>query len=384
MTIADHPPRLRVLVAGIGKMGLSHLSMLRAHPQVDVVGVCDSTTYVLDVLGKYTGLPTFTDYDAMIGSVPADAVLIATPTRKHFDMATSALSAGLHVFCEKPLCLSPQQSEALVAQAASRGLVGQVGYHNRFVGSFREVKSLLDAGAIGPVTHALVEAYGPVVLKAQGGTWRSRRAEGGGALYDYAAHPLDLVNWYLGNPVSASGATLGRVYSAETEDEVYGSIDFEGGATAQLSVNWSDESYRKMTTRVTIWGRDGRITADRQECQVYLRANASPPDGYRHGWNVRYTTELTEPVWFYVRGEEYSAQIDSFVRSASAAMTGAPLAVVNDFASALATDRVIEMLVRDNASRRGPRPRQEPPLHAPSRTGRLRRWWASRGRAKSR
>ena len=86
---------------------------------------------------------------------------------------------------------------------------------------------------------------------------------------------------------------------------------FDGGKTAQLSVNWSDESYRKMTTRITIWGTAGRIFADRQECQVYLRDTATIPDGYEQGWNVRYTTELTEPVWFYLRGEEYSAQIDT-------------------------------------------------------------------------
>ena len=68
-----------------------------------------------------------------------------------------------------------------------------------------------------------------------------------------------------------------------------------------------------MTTRITIWGTAGRIYADRQECQVYLRDTAPIPDGYEQGWNVRYTTELTEPVWFYLRGEEYSAQVDHFV-----------------------------------------------------------------------
>ncbi len=83
---------------------------------------------------------------------------------------------------------------------SERGLVTQVGYHNRFVGAFREVKRLLDAGAIGTVTHVLAEAYGPVVLKAKGSTWRSRRAEGGGCLYDYAAHPLNLLTWYFGEP----------------------------------------------------------------------------------------------------------------------------------------------------------------------------------------
>ena len=68
-----------------------------------------------------------------------------------------------------------------------------------------------------------------------------------------------------------------------------------------------------MTTRITIWGTAGRIFADRQEMPGLPARHGDDPRGLRAGWNVRYTTELTEPVWFYLRGEEYSAQIDAFV-----------------------------------------------------------------------
>ena len=82
-----------------------------------------------------------------------------------------------------------------------------------------------------------------------------------------------------------------------------------------------------MTTRITVWGTAGRIFADRQEIQVYLRDSAVVPAGYERGWNVRYATELTEPVGFYLRGEEYSAQIEHFAelrraRAGSTASTG--------------------------------------------------------------
>lgn len=340
---------LRIGIVGLGKMGLSHVSMIRAHPDVSVDAVVDSTGYVLDVLSKYTGLRTFTRYEDMLEQVELDAVIIATPTRFHAAMVRAALERDLHVFCEKPLCLTAAESEELAELAAQRNLVTQVGYHNRFVGAFREVKRLLDAQAIGRVTHVLAEAYGPVVLKPKGSTWRSQRSEGGGCLYDYAAHPINLVNWYLGAPTGVGGTVLGSVFSADTEDEVFSTLFFDGGLSGQVSVNWSDESYRKMTTRVTLWGTLGRITADRQECQVYLRDKATPPKGYQHGWNVRYTTELTDPVWFYLRGEEYSAQLDEFVRRVGQR----DVKGVNDFASAAITDRVLELMVGDAAA--GPR-----------------------------
>ena len=334
---------IRLAVVGLGKMGLSHHALVNAHPEVELVGVCDSSSYVLGVLKKYTGVETYTDFDAMLEQVELDAVLIATPSSAHARMVGTALERGLHVFCEKPFTLDAGDAERLTALARDRGLVTQVGYHNRFVGAFREVKALLDAGAIGNVTRVLGEAYGPVVLKAKGGTWRSQRNEGGGCLYDYAAHVINLVNWYVGEPAGVGGSALNRVFSREIDDEVSSTLYYPEGRTAQLSVNWSDESYRKMTTRVTLWGTAGRIYADRQECQVYLRETAPIPDGYGEGWNVRYTTELTEPVWFYLRGEEYSAQIDAFVQRIERG-TGEP---VNDFASAAATDRVIAMIVAD-------------------------------------
>lgn len=327
-------------------MGLSHLAIVRALQDVELVGVVDATDYLLDILGKYTGASTFSTLAKMLDEARPDAILIATPTGSHAALVREALEHGVHVFCEKPLTLSAAESAELTALAAERGLVAQVGYHNRFIATFQEVKRLLEASAIGRVTHVLAEAYGPVVLKPKGSTWRSRRTTGGGCLYDYAAHPLDLVHWYLGVPQNVRGSVLNSIFSADTDDEVYSTLDYADGVSVQLSVNWSDESYRKMSTSITVSGSQGRIVADRQEIRVYLREGAKVPEGYRPGWNIKYTTDLTAPVSFYLRGEEYSAQLESFV---AAVLAGEKEARQNSFASAAQTDRVIEWILRDAA-----------------------------------
>lgn len=335
---------IRLAVVGLGKMGLSHHAMINAHPNVKVVAVCDTAGYVLDVLNKYTGVNTYTDFEVMLREVELDAVIIATPSSSHGKMVNIALERGLHVFCEKPFCLDTKDGETATTLAQTKGVVNQVGYHYRFVGAFQEVKRLLDAGAIGDVTHVLAEAYGPVVLRPKGSTWRTQRQEGGGCLYDYAAHPINLVNWYFGEPAGVGGTVLNSIFSKETDDEVFSTLYFANGKSAQLSVNWSDESYRKMSTKITIWGKSGRIYADRQECQAYLRDTTKAPAGYQQGWNVRYTTDLSEPVWFYIRGEEYSAQLDYFVRCIKDKSSGN----VNSFADSLATDKVISMMIADS------------------------------------
>jgi predicted dehydrogenase len=335
--------------------------------------MCDASGYVLGVLEKYTGVKAYSDFETMLDEARPDAVLIATPSRTHAAMVRTALERGIHVFCEKPFTLSPADADALSALAAEKGLVTQVGYHNRFVGAFREVKRLLDLGAIGRVTHVLGEAYGPVVLKAKGSTWRSKAEEGGGSLYDYAAHPIDLLTWYLGAPSAVGGTVLNSIFSREIDDEVYSTMYYPDGLTARVACNWSDESYRKMTTRITVWGTEGRISADRQECQTYLRDTATAPEGYAHGWNVRYTTELTEPVGYYLRGEEYSAQVEHFVARVQAQQVEGE----NGFASAAVTDRVIALMKTDAA--KGPATADAGDgVPAVSAQPVKRRWWRAR------
>lgn len=168
---------IRVGIAGLGKMGLSHHALMHAHPEVEAVA-CDTSKYVLGVLEKNTGLIAYGDYGTMLAEAHLDAVVIATPSRAHAPMVRAALERGVHVFCEKPLTLSPQDSDELTVLARERGLVTQVGYHNRFVGAFREVRALLDAGAIGKVTHIFGEAYGPVVLRPKAAPGAARPPRG--------------------------------------------------------------------------------------------------------------------------------------------------------------------------------------------------------------
>ncbi|TMH09452.1 MAG: Gfo/Idh/MocA family oxidoreductase [Betaproteobacteria bacterium] len=336
---------IRTAMVGLGKMGLSHLAILRAHPQLDLVAGCDSTAYLTDILSKYSGLKCHADFDRMLEQEQLDAIVIATPSKLHAAMVEKALNRGLHVFCEKPFVLDVRDGERLVSLAESKGLVNQVGYHYRFVGAFKEAARIVKSGALGTVHHVRAEAYGPVVLRPKGGTWRSAKSEGGGALYDYACHAVDLVNFVAGPPASVGGVVRHGVFSQDVDDEVYCTLHYANGASGQLCVNWSDESFRKMSTKVSVWGTHGRITADRQECQIYLREPHAAVPGASKGWTIRYTTDLTEEVWFYLRGEEYSAQIDYFAQSIRERRTDGE----NTFRSALEADRVVSMIVGETA-----------------------------------
>jgi predicted dehydrogenase len=333
---------LRTGLIGAGKMGISHLAILGAHPRVEVAAVCDSALYLTSALRKQTGLATFKDYRKMIDAAALDCVFVATPTASHYDAAEYALRRGLHVFVEKPLCLDPAESRRLAELAREQRRANQVGYHNRFIGTFREARRLVRAGALGDVYHVTGSAFGQVVVRPKsGGTWRTRRSEGGGCLHDYASHVVDLMGFVMGPPEEVMAAHLRSVFSKEVEDAVYALFRYPGGASGQLETNWSDETHRKMSTTLELFGTNGKIVADRQECRVYLRKGAEV-EGYPAGWTIRYITDLQEPVGFYLRGEEYSAQIDAFVAAAERAAPDHE----SSFASACETDRTIDRILR--------------------------------------
>lgn len=330
---------IRLAVIGLGKMGLSHLSIANALEEFEIVAVCDNSKLVTDVIGKVTGLCAFNDYEEVLKIEGLDAVLIATPTLAHEPMIRKALDRGLHVFAEKPLTLDAAASQELAALAAAKGVVAQVGYHNRYIGTFAEAARLIGGGALGKITHALAESYGPVVLRRTKPTWRGKAGQGGGCLHDYAAHPINLLNWMFGTPEQCLGASLSRHFSAEVEDQTHALLRFADGVVGQVSVDWSDPSVRKMTTKLSIWGEAGKLYVDRTELQFFLSGKNEPPAGYRQGWTVKHITDLTEPVRFYLRGEEYSAQLQGFGRAIA---NGEPQH--NDFASAAETDRTIEFI----------------------------------------
>src|SRR5919112_2529026 len=113
---------IKVALIGAGKMGISHLSILGAHPNVEVVGVSDTSKMVIDVFKKYSAFQCFSDYEEMLGKVKPEAVFIAVPTKYHASMVKRVLENGNHVFAEKPLCLTPEEGADLVQIAARKNL----------------------------------------------------------------------------------------------------------------------------------------------------------------------------------------------------------------------------------------------------------------------
>ena len=109
-----------------------------------------------------------------------------------------------------------------------------------------------------------------------------------------------------------NGALVKSIYSKNVDDAVYSLLTLDNKISGALLVNWSDETYRKMSTSITIQGKKGKIVCDATEIKIFLR-EANHNENLEKGWTIKNITEFALPVNFYLRGEEYNAQIDYFV-----------------------------------------------------------------------
>lgn len=341
--------QLKVGIVGAGRMGITHHAIINSHPSVQVVAVADPSSVMNSMLEKYVKVRTYKDHVAMLEREALDAVLVCTPPALNREILELVLRKGLHAFVEKPYAVTARDGIELATRFAQAGLVNQVGYVNRFNDAFMGAKRYVERGLIGDVLRFKSEMYsGTIVRPQEESGWRASHAQGGGAVFEMASHAIDLINYCFGRPDKVRGTWLSGVFSASVEDIVSSSLLYKDGRAGQLYVNWSDQSYRKPTNKLEVFGRRGRILADQHGLKIHL-AEASEADGFKAGWNALSITDVFQPVPFYVRGLEFTSQLYHFV---DCIRSGGTMPSRCSFADGAATLSVIEELFSDFESNR--------------------------------
>lgn len=327
---------------GFGRMGITHFSILNSHPRVQVKAVCDKSSTMMSIVKKYLDVDIYSDHNQMLDNADLDFVVISTPSDSHTEVINAAMERNIHVFVEKPFSLDSSEGIKTLDIVAQKQLVNQVGYVNRFNEVFVAVKELLGKKAIGEVKSFKSEMHGATVLKDAKSGWRGKRKTGGGCLYEFASHCIDLAIFMFGKPDTITGSVLQSIYSSAVEDLVSTTFSYGSQLKGNIFVNWSDPSHRKPANIVTIMGTKGKIVADKHAYKIFL----TEPDlqnGFDKGWNTRYITDFAQSVRFYLRGNEFTTQLDYFVECIETKQFDN----VASFAESLITDQVIEAIIQD-------------------------------------
>jgi len=306
--------KIKVGIIGIGRMGITHYSILNSHSVIKITSVADTSGMVLFFMDKYLdGLSTFKDYRHLIEENRPDALIVCTPPNLHYPILKLAVENNIHVFVEKPYTTNYNQASELSRLFRERALVNQVGYVNRFNDVFKKVRSLVQSGVIGKIIRFRSEMYSNTISKPDDGSgWRGTRETGGGVIFEMSSHAIDLVNYIVGKPDKVVGTSYNSVYSKNVEDIVSSTFIYSSGTVGGIYINWCDDSYRKPTNKLELFGDKGKILADQHGFKIFMKEE-NKAEGYRKGWNSVYITDIFEPVPFYVRGNEFTRQLYHFI-----------------------------------------------------------------------
>lgn len=305
--------KVRIGIIGMGRMGLTHFSIINTHPAVEMTAVADTSSMMLTIMKKMLpNVKQFIDYNDLLNSGLVDAVIVCTPSFLHYPVCKLACEKGISVFCEKPFTTDPKLAEDLANMFEAKGLVNQVGYVYRFDPVFNKVKDLLNEGAIGKVCHVNAQFLSATISKMQPEKgWRSKRENGGGAAYEMGSHIIDLLEFLFGKPQKVVGSMMGQVYSEAVEDIVDAELMYPNGVTGNLHVNWSEYTYRKPMLKLDIHGTKGKIVADLYGYKLFLREEDTV-NNLSQGWTSVPMNMIPDPTPFYVRGTSFTNQLYAF------------------------------------------------------------------------
>lgn len=244
-------PALRVGVIGAGNIAtLAHIPGLLHSGAADVAAICDRDIDRAEAAAERFGIrAVFGDYQQMLEMAPLDAVTVATPPLEHAPATVTALAAGLHVLCEKPLATNLSDAVRMVEVAEEAGLVLAMNMHFRVLRESVALKAAVDAGQFGQLSAVHIRYLRNDFFPPPGSWANVPDVSGGGALADMGSHLIDLALWLTGSSDATlvdadlrrtDRTTTGTATEPGALGEDFASIRMrtDAGATVSIECSW--------------------------------------------------------------------------------------------------------------------------------------------------
>ncbi len=311
---------IRVGTIGASFAKAAYLPALSTVDDAELVAISSARLSSAQATADQFGIPNVYDnWEKMIGEHELDLVCIATPTIYHAPMAISALKAGAHILCEKPMAMNQDESLEMLETAESLNKVHIIGHELRFNPTRKKVKELIESGYIGDVRHVNIVnisgSWGDPASRPEGDWW-SLESMGGGRLGANGSHQIDLLRFWLGDVGAISGqvATMvpdridkntGNAWTATADDQSSFLAEMQNGALC--SVFMSGAARHGIGNHTQIFGSEGTILLSNSDEKLmvakagedYEDMSIADPnaelDGINKGiWNVSFVALMQE------------------------------------------------------------------------------------------
>ena len=284
-------------LVGCGRISRNHLSSLKKIPDVEIIAVCDADKKRLEECGEKYSCKTYDSYDAFLQDTDINVVSICTPSGLHAQMALQATAEGKHILLEKPMAMSLKEADAIIAAAKEKGVKLGIVFQNRFNRAVTKLRSALDAGKFGVLTHgAAVVRWNRNDEYYKQSPWRGTWSQDGGCLMNQSIHTIDLLLWMMGPAESVFAYADTKLRNIEGEDNAVAVVKFKNGAFATIEASTTIYP-TNLEGSLHIFGTTGSACvggvatnkikawrfADEDEDEVTTAQDKEPPNVYGFG-----------------------------------------------------------------------------------------------------
>lgn len=261
---------IKVGIIGCGKIAqVRHIPEYEANPDAEIAGLYDLNQERAKELAEKYGAAAYASYEELLADPEIDAVSVCAANNAHAEISIAALNAGKHVLCEKPMAVTLEECEAMVAAAKKAGRYLMIGQNQRLAKAHSKAKELIAQGEIGKVlTFRTIFGHGgPETWSVDPGknVWFFDKTKAAmGAMADLGIHKTDLIQYILGEKVVETQAVLATLDKRDASGELIGVDDnaiciykMEGGAIGTMTASWTYYGAEDNTT--IIYGTKGMM-----------------------------------------------------------------------------------------------------------------------------
>ncbi len=271
-------------ILGPGLVADYHITAIKAnkHLGAQLQAIIHYEPSKFEAISHKYGVPCVPLEDALADN-DIHAVCICTPSGQHAEQAIACMKAGKHVLIEKPIALSLADTDAMITTAAANNVQIVVAFQRRTEPLYQAIKAALDGGDLGQLTMAsVVLPYYRDQAYYDQADWRGTWAQdGGGVLMNQGIHIVDLLVWFIGDPVAIKAHAGTLLRDVEVEDVLAASLQFEHGALATITATTTTGG--GAPHRLEIYGTNGCIQVEGEQVTRWqlldpTRATVAPPE----------------------------------------------------------------------------------------------------------
>ncbi len=246
-----------------GVLGAGSVAQRRAMPAINKAKNAElhallsrNTDRAKQLADEYGAINAYTTVDALLADDVLDAIYISTPVHLHCEQVVAAAERGLHVLCDKPMALTPQECREMIATCDANGVHLQVCFLFRFHTCFQQIRAWVSAGRFGQIVHGrmpFLKQYGLMPDE-----WRAKPEEGGGGCFmDLGPHSVDLLRYLIGEVNAVNAFYNSAVNNAAVEETGGIVLHFDNGAQAFTDLSFSvphcDIVFELYGTEGSVW-----------------------------------------------------------------------------------------------------------------------------------